>query len=142
MFPLLYWQIFSWFLIFCYYFTRLQAREIGCKIWKTQKTFPMLPFALCDNNYIFIKHPAFLFWEKDCWFKWYYIKSLTDFCYYFDVLHCSTFYNCLACFCIVEFARPKQRKSRRNKSYQTHFKNISDVFTINLIEVTKKKVII
>ena len=27
-----YWQIFSSFLIFCYYFTRLKAREISYKI--------------------------------------------------------------------------------------------------------------
>ena len=27
-----YWQIFSSFLIFCYYFTRLKAREISCKM--------------------------------------------------------------------------------------------------------------
>ena len=32
-----YWQIFSWFLIFCYYFTRLRAREISRKIWEIQK---------------------------------------------------------------------------------------------------------
>ena len=47
-----YWLIFSEFLIFCYYFTRLKAREISCKIWETRKIFPILHSAPCDNNYI------------------------------------------------------------------------------------------
>ena len=47
-----YWQIFSSFLIFCYYFTRLKAREISYNIWETQKRFPILHSAPCDNSYI------------------------------------------------------------------------------------------
>ena len=46
-----YWQIFSSFLIFCCYFTRLKVREISCKIWETRKIFPILPSAPYDNNY-------------------------------------------------------------------------------------------
>ena len=48
-----YWQIFSSFLIFCYYFTRLKAREVSCKIWETRKIFPMLQSAPCHNNYLY-----------------------------------------------------------------------------------------
>ena len=48
-----YWQIFSSFLIFCCCFTRLKAREISCKIWKTRKIFPILHSAPYDNNYLF-----------------------------------------------------------------------------------------
>ena len=47
-----YWQIFSSFLIFCYYFTRLKAREISCKIWETRKIFLILHSAPCDSNYL------------------------------------------------------------------------------------------
>ena len=35
-----YSQIFSLFLIFCYYFTRLETRVISCKIWEHGKCFP------------------------------------------------------------------------------------------------------
>ena len=47
-----YWQIFSSFLIFCCYFTRLKAGEISCKIWETRKIFPILHSAAYNNNYI------------------------------------------------------------------------------------------
>ena len=36
------WQIFSSFLIFCFYFTRLKAREISWKIRETRKIFTIL----------------------------------------------------------------------------------------------------
>ena len=49
-----YWQIFSSFLIFCCYFTRLKAREISCKMGETRKIFPILHSAPCDNNYLII----------------------------------------------------------------------------------------
>ena len=36
-----YWELFSSFLIFCWYFTRLKEnREISFKIWETRKIFP------------------------------------------------------------------------------------------------------
>ena len=35
-----YWQIFSSFLIFCYYFTHLKAHEISSKYDKLRKYFP------------------------------------------------------------------------------------------------------
>ena len=39
-----YWQIFSSFLIFCSYLTRLKALKVCCKIWKYRKIllFPIL----------------------------------------------------------------------------------------------------
>ena len=45
-----YLQIFSSFLIFCCYFTRLKAREISCKIWETRKIFPILHSAPCVHE--------------------------------------------------------------------------------------------
>ena len=45
-----YWQIFTSFLISCCYFTRLEAREISSKIWETQKIYPILHPAPCNNN--------------------------------------------------------------------------------------------
>ena len=56
-----YWQIFSSFLIFCCYFTRLKAREISYKIWETRKIFPILHSSPHDNNYIF---SSFLIFSK------------------------------------------------------------------------------
>ena len=47
-----YWQIFSSFLIFSCYFTRLKAREISCKRWKTREIFPILNSAPYYNNHV------------------------------------------------------------------------------------------
>ena len=41
-----YWKIF------CCYFTRLKVHKISCKIWVTQKVFPILRWSLWDNNYL------------------------------------------------------------------------------------------
>ena len=49
-----YRQIFSSFLISCFYFIRLKARVISCKIRETRKIFPILYLATCDNNYILL----------------------------------------------------------------------------------------
>ena len=46
--------MFSSFLIFSCYFTRLKVREISCKIWETRKIFPILHSAPYDNNYLLI----------------------------------------------------------------------------------------
>ena len=43
------WQIFSLFLIFCYYF-KISCKT-SCKIWETWKIFPILHSAPSDNNY-------------------------------------------------------------------------------------------
>ena len=45
-----YWQLFSWFLMFCYYFSRLNAREISRKILETRNIFAILHSAPNDNN--------------------------------------------------------------------------------------------
>ena len=63
-----YWQIFSSFLIFCYYFTHLKALEISCKIWEARKIFLILRLAVtpCDN-YISVQRPKrkiFVAYEK------------------------------------------------------------------------------
>ena len=42
-------QIFSLFLIFCYYF-KISCKT-SCKIWETWKIFPILHSAPSDNNY-------------------------------------------------------------------------------------------
>ena len=47
-----YWQIFSSFLIFWCYFTRLKAREISCKKWETRNIFLILHSAPRVNNYL------------------------------------------------------------------------------------------
>ena len=47
-----YRQIFSSFLIFCFYFTCRKAREKSCKTWEAWKIFPILHSAPCDNNYL------------------------------------------------------------------------------------------
>ena len=47
-----YLQIFSSFLLFCYYFTRLKAPEISCKIWETRKIFSVSNSAPCNSNYL------------------------------------------------------------------------------------------
>ena len=51
-----YWQIFFSFLLVCYYFTRLKAPKINCKIWETRKIFPILHLAPYDNSNIL--HPS------------------------------------------------------------------------------------
>ena len=48
-----YRQIFSSFLIFCFYFTCQKAREKSCKTWETWKIFPILHSAPCHNNYLY-----------------------------------------------------------------------------------------
>ena len=81
--PVQYWQIFSSFLIFCCYFTRLKAREISCKKWETRKIFPTLHSAPYDNNYKWnglISEPLqtdvllirklygqIFYWPENCW---------------------------------------------------------------------------
>ena len=44
------WQGLSSFLIFCYYFTCLKAREISCKIGRTGEIFLILHLSGSDNN--------------------------------------------------------------------------------------------
>ena len=95
-----YWQIFSLFLIVCCYFTRLKAREISCKIWKTWKIFPILHSAPYDNNYLFseltIKHDMiYIMPDIDLWnvffFRFHFEGRV--FYYHHDII--STIYSAL-----------------------------------------------
>ena len=45
------YKLICLFLIFCFYFIHLKARQISRKIWETRKVFLMLLSALCDNQY-------------------------------------------------------------------------------------------
>ena len=51
-----YWQIFSLFLIICYYFDRLKAREVSWKILESREVYPILHSAPCSNKYIYIQY--------------------------------------------------------------------------------------
>ena len=95
-----YWEIFSGLLIFFCYSTRLKAREISCKIWKTWKIFPILHSAPYDNNYLFseltIKHDMiYIMPDIDLWnvffFRFHFEGRV--FYYHHDII--STIYSAL-----------------------------------------------
>ena len=79
-YPVQDWQIFSSFLIFCYYFNRLKGHEISYKIWETRKKFHILHLAPCAITKRFIlKKYIQGSWVTSITIVWQYSNVLTLF---------------------------------------------------------------
>ena len=113
-----YFQIFSSFLIFCCYFTRLKAREISFKIWETREIFPILHSAPYDNNYVSVFQLLMLVLLNTLSLssKIFYLSSTFyhPFKFYWH-LYCSKFLSVGATFTYCDMAKKKKKKKWKRK---------------------------